>query len=91
MSIAGAASRGSPAAHMDVMESNLLPAHHTPGFPTSCRVADVLSKSIVADRAASMSWRAISEKMAITRAEAMSLAHTLVDVKAEIKASRVKW
>jgi len=73
------------------METNLLPARHTPGFPTSCLVAGILSRSILADRAASMSWRAISEKMTITRVEAMSLAHNLGDVKTEIKASKAKW
>lgn len=76
---------------MAAMETNTLPARHTPGFPTSCLVAGILSKSIVRDRAAHMTWRAISEKMAITRVEAMSLAHTLGAVKAEIKAARVTW
>ena len=69
------------------MESmTILPGHRSPAFPTSVTIARTLSRAVVADRAAKLSWRAISEKMSITRVEAMKLGYSLDDVIEEIKA-----
>ncbi|QOD06137.1 hypothetical protein [Pseudarthrobacter sp. BIM B-2242] len=66
---------------------NLL-GHRSPAFPTSATTARVLSRSVLADRAANVTWRSISEKMAITRLEAMKLGYSLDDVLTEIAAAR---
>lgn len=57
-----------------------------PRLPTSIGSARVLSRSVLADGTAKVSWRAIAEKMGITRVEAMKLGYSLEDVIAEIKA-----
>lgn len=62
---------------------NLL-GHRSPAFPTNAVTARVLSRSVLADRAANVTWRSISEKMAITRLEAMKLGYSLDDVLTEI-------
>lgn len=62
---------------------NLL-GHYSPAFPTSAVTAKVLSRSVLADRATNVTWRAIAEKMAITRLEAMKLGYSLDDVLTEI-------
>lgn len=69
------------------METILL-GHRSPAFPSSVTVARTLSRSVMADRAAKVSWRAISEKMGITRVEAMKLGYSLDDVIAEIKTAK---
>jgi hypothetical protein len=69
------------------METNLL-GRRSPAFPTSVTVARTLSRSVLADRSARLSWRAISEKMSITRIEAMKLGYSLDDVVAEIKTAK---
>jgi hypothetical protein len=71
------------------METTLL-GRHSDAYPTSVLVARALSRSIVLDRAARQSWRAISEKMAITRIECIRLAYALPEVVEEIKAEKVK-
>ena len=75
------------AAHIQAM-TNLL-GHRSPAFPATVSNARVLSRSVMADRAAKVSWRAISEKMGITRIEAMKLGYNLEDVITEIKTLRV--
>lgn len=62
--------------------------HRSPAFPTTATTARVLSRSVLADRAAKVSWRAISEKMGITRLEAMKLGYNLDDVLFDIRATR---
>lgn len=66
------------------MEPMTLLGHYSPAFPTNAVTARVLSRSVLADRAAKVTWRAISEKMAITRLEAMKLGYSLDDVLTEI-------
>ena len=68
------------------MEPMNLPGHRSPAFPTSATTARVLSRSVLEDRAAHVTWRSISEKMAITRLEAMKLGYNLDDVLTEIAA-----
>lgn len=72
------------------MERMNLLGRRSPAFPTSATTARVLSRSVLADRAAHVSWRSISEKMAITRLEAMKLGYSLDDVLAEITAGAAR-
>lgn len=68
--------------------TNLL-GQRSAAFPTNATTARALSRSVLADRAAKAPWRAIAEKMGITRLEAMKLGYSLDDVLAEITAARV--
>jgi hypothetical protein len=69
------------------METNLL-GRRSPAFPTTVGIARTLSRSVMADRAAKVTWRAISEKMSITRIEAMKLGYSLDEVITEIKTAK---
>ncbi|WP_026536286.1 hypothetical protein [Arthrobacter sp. H14] len=77
-----------PSVHMTDMGNTSFTTEHSPGYPVSVTVARALAKSVRQDRAAKQTWKAISEKMSITRVEAMQLAYNLDDVVERIKAAR---
>lgn len=59
---------------------------NSPGFPTTVEAARVYAVQIKGDRARRVPWRKIAERMAISRIEAIRLAHSLDDVLEEIRA-----